>query len=76
MVGGAYWPDTDEVAAFEEQVGSHGGMGGPQSTAVPALSRRTCPQPPDPLHGAEEVHRVLVGWRDLSTGRPGVAARG
>ncbi|MEE2034993.1 phage holin family protein [Rhodococcus chondri] len=67
MVGGRYWPETDEVAAFEEQVGSHGGMGGPQST--PFLIYPTdLPAPPDPLHGAENVHKVLVRWRDLSTG--------
>ncbi|HEY5854135.1 MAG TPA: phage holin family protein [Aldersonia sp.] len=66
MVGGAYWPDTDEVAAFEEQVGSHGGMGGPQSTPF-LLYPDDLPAPPDPLHGAEEVHRVLVGWRDGAT---------
>ena len=67
MVGGAYWPDTDEVAAFEEQVGSHGGMGGPQSTPF-LIYPADLPAPPDPLHGAEAVHQVLVGWRDLSTG--------
>ncbi|WP_416061166.1 alkaline phosphatase family protein [Rhodococcus indonesiensis] len=67
MVGGTYWPDTDEVAAFEEQVGSHGGMGGPQSTPF-LVYPADLPAPPDPLHGAEAVHTVLVGWRDLSTG--------
>ncbi|QTJ67894.1 alkaline phosphatase family protein [Rhodococcus sp. ZPP] len=65
MVGGAYWPDTDEVAAFEEQVGSHGGMGGPQSTPF-LIYPADLPAPPDPLRGAEAVHKVLVGWRDLS----------
>ncbi|WP_020107711.1 phage holin family protein [Nocardia sp. 348MFTsu5.1] len=64
MVGGAYWPETDEVAAFEEQVGSHGGMGGPQSTPF-LLWPSVLPPPPDHLHGAEAVHRVLAGWRDL-----------
>ncbi|HEY9311365.1 phage holin family protein [Williamsia sp.] len=64
MVGGAYWPETDEVAAFEEQVGSHGGMGGPQSTPF-LLCPSVLPPPPDHLHGAEAVHRVLAGWRDL-----------
>lgn len=67
MVGGAYWPDTDEVAAFEEQVGSHGGMGGPQSTPF-LIYPADLPAPPAPLHGAETVHKVLVGWRDHSTG--------
>ncbi|MGV9713131.1 alkaline phosphatase family protein [Gordonia sp. NPDC003424] len=64
MVGGAYWPETDEVAAFEEQVGSHGGMGGPQSTPF-LLYPTVLPEPPDPLRGAENVHRVLAEWRDL-----------
>ena len=31
LVNAAYSPDTEEVAAFEELVGSHGGMGGSQS---------------------------------------------
>lgn len=72
MVGGAYWPETDEVAAFEEQVGSHGGMGGPQSTPF-LLYPTDLPDPPDPLHGAEEVHRVLVGWRDSDSNSPTVS---
>lgn len=63
MVGGRYWPETDEVAAFEEQVGSHGGMGGPQSEPF-LMYPREFPGPPDELRGAEAVHAVLVGWRD------------
>ncbi|APE07981.1 alkaline phosphatase family protein [Rhodococcus pyridinivorans] len=74
MVGGAYWPETDEVAAFEEQIGSHGGMGGPQSTPF-LLYPATLPPPPEPLKGAENIHEVLVGWRDLSS-RPSTAATG
>ena len=31
VVNSTYWAETDEVAAFEELVGSHGGMGGGQS---------------------------------------------
>jgi putative membrane protein len=30
MVISTYWPNSKEVAAFEELVGSHGGLGGPQ----------------------------------------------
>lgn len=63
MVGGAYWPETDEVAAFEEQVGSHGGMGGPQSTPF-LLYPAELPAPAEPVHGAQTVHRILAGWRD------------
>ncbi|MDL9938632.1 phage holin family protein [Gordonia sp. ABSL1-1] len=66
MVGGAYWPETDEIAAFEEQVGSHGGMGGPQSTPF-LLYPHELPDPPQPVHGAESVHRILAGWRDAAS---------
>ena len=31
LVNSLYDPDTEEVAAFEELVGSHGGLGGPQA---------------------------------------------
>ncbi|HYI75057.1 MAG TPA: phage holin family protein [Gaiellaceae bacterium] len=30
MVNSTYWAELEEVAAFEELIGSHGGMGGPQ----------------------------------------------
>ncbi|MEE3853080.1 alkaline phosphatase family protein [Gordonia sp. LSe1-13] len=73
MVGGAYWPETDEVAAFEEQVGSHGGMGGPQSTPF-LLFPVVLPHPPQPLFGAESVHRVLADWRDLRADEVPVAS--
>ena len=31
MVNSRYDPELEEVAAFEEQVSSHGGLGGPQT---------------------------------------------
>ena len=34
VVLGSYDPDTEEVAAFEELVGSHGGLGGDQTEAL------------------------------------------
>lgn len=54
---------TDEVAAFEELVGSHGGIGGWQTEAVlvyPATWRRE----QDELRGPDAVYRQLVGWLD------------
>lgn len=66
MINGTYWAETDEVAAFEEQVGSHGGMGG-QQTRPFLLYPATLPAPPDPLHGAETVHQVLDRWRALGS---------
>ena len=61
VLNSTYWPETDEVAAFEELVGSHGGMGGEQSH--PFLVAPTgFPLPDEPLVGAEHVHRVFRGW--------------
>lgn len=67
MINGAYWPDTDEVAAFEEQVGSHGGLGGPQSTPF-LLFPSTFDRPSRPVVGAEAVHRLLADWRRVVNG--------
>lgn len=56
-------PDTDEIAAFEELVGCHGGLGGWQTEAMlihPAGWRLDG----DELVGPEAVHRHLVRWRD------------
>jgi uncharacterized membrane protein YvlD (DUF360 family) len=61
LVNSTYWPELDEVAAFEELVGSHGGLGGPQSFPF-LLAPVTFESPTEPLVGAEAVHRVLRGW--------------
>jgi hypothetical protein len=54
---------TDEVAAFEELVGSHGGIGGWQTEAIlvhPAHWPVLTGEPPGPVG----VHRQLVAWLD------------
>ena len=51
---------TDEVAAFEELVGCHGGLGGWQGRAV-LVHPATWPVDGE-LIGAECVHRQLVRW--------------
>jgi hypothetical protein len=61
LVNSTYWPELDEVGAFEELVGSHGGLGGPQSFPF-LLAPVTFESPTEPLVGAEAVHRVLRGW--------------
>ncbi|MBY8887643.1 phage holin family protein [Streptomyces sp. PTM05] len=61
MVNSAYDPRTGEVHAFEEQVGSHGGLGGEQSRPF-LLYPRELSAPPSPLVGAESVHAVLRDW--------------
>ena len=61
MVNSTYWHDLDEVAAFEELVGSHGGMGGTQ--AYPFLLHPVeLALPDEQLVGAEAVHRELRRW--------------
>ncbi|GIF05415.1 membrane protein [Actinoplanes siamensis] len=53
-------PETQEVAAFEELVGSHGGLGGWQTDAMlvhPAAWTVT-----GDLHGPDAVHRQLIEW--------------
>ena len=52
---------TGEVGAFEELVGSHGGLGGDQTKAF-VLYPATWRTPPERLFGADAVHNVLKGW--------------
>jgi uncharacterized membrane protein YvlD (DUF360 family) len=54
-------PASGEVAAFEELVGSHGGIGGPQ-TAPFLLYPADLPAPSGPLVGAPAVHLTIRGW--------------
>ncbi|MFE4370278.1 alkaline phosphatase family protein [Streptomyces sp. NPDC056835] len=64
MVNSMYDPVTGRVHAFEEQIGSHGGLGGEQSRAF-LLSPLALSAPvPDSgeLVGAERVHQVLRRW--------------
>jgi hypothetical protein len=70
---------TGEVHAFEELVGSHGGLGGWQNLPVlvhPSdwlvdddLLDHTTPGEPL-LYGAESVHRQLVRWFERAGVRP------
>ncbi|MEU6243870.1 phage holin family protein [Streptomyces sp. NPDC047024] len=66
MVNSSYDPETGEVLAFEEQIGSHGGLGGAQSRPF-LLSPLALSAPDGELVGAEHVHGVLRRWlRELS----------
>ncbi|MFF3084564.1 phage holin family protein [Streptomyces nojiriensis] len=73
MVNSAYDPETGEVHAFEEQIGSHGGLGGEQGHPFlmwPAdlsdpgedLGEGPGEDPGEELAGAEAVHAVLRRW--------------
>ncbi|WP_367046407.1 phage holin family protein [Streptomyces sp. Je 1-332] len=64
MVNSWYDPQEGEVLAFEEQIGSHGGLGGAQAHPF-LLSPLVLSAPVDEgeeLVGAERVHDVLRGW--------------
>jgi uncharacterized membrane protein YvlD (DUF360 family) len=61
MINSTYWEDFGEVAAFEELVGSHGGMGGTQSFPF-VLHPSDLEWPAEEVVGAERVHRVFRGW--------------
>ncbi|WP_127499981.1 alkaline phosphatase family protein [Actinoplanes solisilvae] len=54
-------PLTEEVAAFEELVGSHGGLGGWQTDAVLVHPARWPVSEPE-IEGPDAVHRQLVEW--------------
>ncbi|MFF1543305.1 phage holin family protein [Streptomyces sp. NPDC058291] len=70
MVNSFHDPADGEVLAFEEQIGSHGGLGGAQARPF-LLSPLTLSAPDDagaePV-GAEHVHRVLRRWLRESNG--------
>jgi hypothetical protein len=66
-----YDPQTNEGAAFEEQIGFHGGMGGPQVHPF-LLYPATLPMSHKPLIGAAAVHEVLKSW--VSNGGLGSAS--
>ncbi len=61
MINSTWWEEMDEVAAFEELVGSHGGMGGTQSHPF-VLHPVDLEWPDEPVIGAEAVHRILKSW--------------
>lgn len=64
MVNSWYDPEEGEVLAFEEQIGSHGGLGGAQARPF-LLSPLALSAPVEDgaeLVGAEQVHHVLRRW--------------
>ncbi|HEY5815140.1 MAG TPA: phage holin family protein [Solirubrobacterales bacterium] len=61
MLNSAFWPEFGEVAAFEELVGSHGGMGGTQSFPF-VLHPSELVWPDGDVVGAERVHRIFRAW--------------
>jgi hypothetical protein len=70
LINSTFDPELEEVAAFEELVGSHGGMGGPQTRPF-LLHPADLVLDDDPLVGAPAVHRQLQRWaRQLDVNAP------
>lgn len=61
VVNSTYWEEVDEVAAFEELVGSHGGLGGAQAHPF-VLHPVGLPWPEGEVVGSATVHRIFCGW--------------
>lgn len=75
VLNGRYDPETGEVESFEEMVGSHGGMGGPQTNAF-LMHPAHWTLPGEPLTNPEQVYQVLMRWRDqLARGEIGPRTR-
>ena len=67
--------DTGEVSAFEGLVGCHGGLGGWQGRAL-LLAPPDLAVPDQPIRGADELHRVLVGYLEQLGQRGGISRDG
>jgi uncharacterized membrane protein YvlD (DUF360 family) len=61
LVNSTYDPDKDEVGPFEEFMGSHGGLGGPQMNPV-AVVPTSWSEPSAPIVGDEAMHHMLRAW--------------
>lgn len=61
MINSFYNHNTGEVAAFEELVGSHGGLGGDQSRGI-LIYPAGLNAGSNPIVGAGSLHRVLKSW--------------
>jgi hypothetical protein len=65
------WDDErDEVPAFEELIGSHGGMGGEQGEPFVMFPTRFEWNDDVDVVGADHMHRVLHGWTHGNGGAP------
>jgi uncharacterized membrane protein YvlD (DUF360 family) len=61
LVNCMYDPTSEEVAPFEEFMGSHGGLGGPQTKPF-AVVPAEWSEPATAIVGVETMHEALRGW--------------
>jgi uncharacterized membrane protein YvlD (DUF360 family) len=74
LVNCMYDPVADEVAPFEEFMGSHGGLGGPQTHPFAVIPARWS-DPPAPIVGVEAMHARLSDWLAESQQARGTRSR-
>jgi hypothetical protein len=67
LINSFYHAETNEVAAFEELIGCHGGMGGYQTQPF-VLYPAELPLEDESLVGAAAVYHVLKGWVPTQNG--------
>jgi uncharacterized membrane protein YvlD (DUF360 family) len=76
MINSVVDPESGAIHAFEEQIGSHGGLGGEQNQAfLFSPHELSAPTGGAELVGAEQVHLVLRRWLEESAGHPVPAPR-
>ncbi len=68
LVNSFYNDETNEVAAFEELIGCHGGLGGYQAQPF-VLYPAELSVPDEPLIGAAAVHHLMKGWVNAANGK-------
>jgi uncharacterized membrane protein YvlD (DUF360 family) len=61
LVNSMYDPSTNEVAPFEEFMGSHGSLGGPQTHPFAVIPAQWS-EPARPIVGVEAMHEALRDW--------------
>ena len=64
LLNSLYNPGTGEIAAFEELVGAHGGVGGPQNNPFLMYPKDLESKRITGIIGAEGVHKVIKPWAD------------
>ena len=65
LCNGRFDPAGGSVPAFEELVGSHGGLGGSQAQPF-VLCPVELPLPAEPIVGATELHRAFKPWAETA----------
>jgi putative membrane protein len=68
LINSFYNAETNEVAAYEELIGCHGGMGGYQTQPF-ILHPVELKESDEPLVGAATVHHLMKSWVAQSNGK-------